>query len=873
MPQAIPAAIGFLASGTAAAVVTRIAISVGLSVLSSKLFGPKIAENNALNAIQVTSRDTLAWRTMVYGQAKVSGPVRYNNLSGTNNEDLWFVVPMCDGQSDDIVSVFLDGDEIPKADIDWTAGEGSNEGTGSGEVSTSAFQGSNGEKAVRIYYYLGHDDQPVSSQLDAAFGEIDSNFRLRGASHAVFRLRYNENTEEIWQKLGQPQTLAIVMKGRRVYDPRLDSTNGGSGLHRYTDSTTWEWSDNSALCLAHYLMVEMGVASATGIDWTACADAADDCDVLVAVPTASTEKRFTCNGALSHGQTHKQNLDALLSSMDGRLSYAGGVYKMRASVWEASSVSLNEDNIAGGPDGSGPGLVVRGSAPRSDRFNTVKPIFVDPDQNYEQVDAPQVSSATYVTRDGGKVLDFDLLLPCTNSVTMAQRVGKRILNRGNAQQLVEYPANSIGAKVAIGDVLDLTIAELSWSAKTFRCINWQELVSDDYPLLLREDVAANYDDPLEGEYGSSDWNAVTAPADVVPPPSTLGAASVSYGIQLSWVNPATTEFAFIDVYESSTDQWSAAVKIASTRADSLLVAHSSGETRYYWIRARRYNGDLSDRFPNSDTSTITSTASGDATPVQLAGAMLSDAVYSTDAEVSYRLASTGEEQSYEGDGGTHADIGDWLLEGSNSDYECRLTVNSGDNPTGSSLATWLALSTTRTWTLSDTSEGDGAESNDCTIEIRDQASGDVLASKNLTMSADRQAPALTLSGGSYNAFNFGANARVDIKVDDDGNVYRRNNLGSYSQIAAGSDWIRPASSAPGAYEVRYTNATGDTGDLAGTVAEDTWHPLTTSDFAVWIVTTGVDSVSATFDIEIRNGNSGGADESTSYTLSATREDI
>lgn len=839
MPGAIAGAIkigaAILTGGGALAAVSRIGLSIGLSVLTSKLFGPKIAENNALAAISITTRDTLAWRTMVYGQAKTSGPIRYNNLSGLNNEDLWFVVPMCDGQSDDIVSVYLDGDAIPKADIDWTAGEGSSDGTGTGEVSTSTFLGTDNEKAVRIYYYLGSDDQPVCGPLDSTFADIDSNFRLRGVSHCVFRLRYNEKTEEIWQRLGQPQNLAVVYKGRRVYDPRLDSTNGGSGLHRYTDASTWEWSDNPALCLAHYLIVEMGVDAATGIDWTACSDAADDCDALVAIPTSSTEKRFTCNGVLSHGATHKENLDAILSSMDGSLSYAQGVYKMRASVWEASSVSLNEDNIAGGPNGEGPGLVVRGSAPRSDRFNTVKPIFIDPDQNYEQVDAPQVTSAAYVTRDGGRSIDFDLLLPMTNTSTMAQRIANRVLDRGNAQTIAEYPANSIGLKVAIGDVVDLTIDELSWSAKTFRCINWSRTANDDYPLLLREDVAANYDDPLEGEYGSDNWNAVTPPADVVPPPSMLSAASVSYGIQLSWSNPANTEFDLIDIYESSTSAWSGATKIASVDADTYNVPLASGEARFYWIRARRYNGDVSTRYPDSDTSTITATSSGDAVPVQLAGAMLSDDPYETTAEVSYRLASTGEEQSYEGDGGTHADIADWLLSGAAGDYDVRLTVNSGTNPTGDSVATWLALSSTRTWTLTDATEGGGEISNDCTVEVRLNSSGDILASANVTMSVNNQAPAVSLSGttGAPNtAFDFALSpdtADGAWTFNSDGTVDRTVGA-TVTQFKPSSEWIIP-NSPTATYYIRAQNNAGSNPDTGP--ALNTWHALTSDRSWAW----------------------------------------
>ena len=58
---------------------------------------------------------------------------------------------------------------------------------------------------------------------------------------------------------------SLEVKGMLVYDPRLDSTNGGSGSHRLATPSTWEWSDNPALCFADFKMSTRygaGVASA-----------------------------------------------------------------------------------------------------------------------------------------------------------------------------------------------------------------------------------------------------------------------------------------------------------------------------------------------------------------------------------------------------------------------------------------------------------------------------------------------------------------------------------------------------------------------------------------------------------------------------------
>ena len=139
----------------------RIALSVGLSILGSKLFGPKIPNlARGLSGISVTTRSTLEYHKIVYGRAMVSGPICYNNLSGTNDEYLWFVIPLCLGESTAIEEVWFDGDQFLAADIDWSTAS-SPEGSGTGIVTTSGWSGTDSpqSRAVRLRWALGHPNQ------------------------------------------------------------------------------------------------------------------------------------------------------------------------------------------------------------------------------------------------------------------------------------------------------------------------------------------------------------------------------------------------------------------------------------------------------------------------------------------------------------------------------------------------------------------------------------------------------------------------------------------------------------------------------------------------------------------------------------------
>lgn len=253
------ALIGTIATGAGpGAFVARVGATALLSTLTSELFGPKVPQGTGLSAQQVTTQGKLEYRKIVYGETLVSGPVVFDGSEGVGLQNLWYVIPLCQGESDSIQSVWLDNEEIPVADIDWTPGVGSGTGSGTGEVSTAKWIGENDTPAVHIWWRLGYANQPVLTPLGQAFPEITTNFRGRGITYLVIKMVRNADTAKIWEA-GEPRNIAAVVRGRKVYDPRLDDTNGGVGSHRINDPSTWEWSDNPVLHVSDYLRNEMGV--------------------------------------------------------------------------------------------------------------------------------------------------------------------------------------------------------------------------------------------------------------------------------------------------------------------------------------------------------------------------------------------------------------------------------------------------------------------------------------------------------------------------------------------------------------------------------------------------------------------------------------
>lgn len=74
--------------------------------------------------------------------------------------------------------------------------------------------------------------------------------------------------------------LSARLWGRRLYDPRKDTTAGGSGAHRLADPATWEWSDNPSLATADWLASSV-YGAGEPVDWSSVPAAANANDALV----------------------------------------------------------------------------------------------------------------------------------------------------------------------------------------------------------------------------------------------------------------------------------------------------------------------------------------------------------------------------------------------------------------------------------------------------------------------------------------------------------------------------------------------------------------------------------------------------------------
>lgn len=249
----------------------------------------------------------------------------------------------------------------------------------------------------------------------------------------------------------------------KCYDPRLDSTRaGGSGTHRVNDEDTWAWSENPALHAGTYTYGRyqngkkvMGIGQPDeGIDWTAVAAWANDCD-------ANDWKIF---GRIFEPADRWANLKDICAAGGAKPIFSGGLISFDWSRPRVALATITEADL-------GTGRISKVSAKGySERKNTLIPKYTDPDSNWEQVSAGPVSVAAYVTADGEERREewpFNLV----KDVDQAAQLARYVIEDSREQQPITLPLLPHWRRVRPGEAYDLDIPSLRFNGQLAVVLN------------------------------------------------------------------------------------------------------------------------------------------------------------------------------------------------------------------------------------------------------------------------------------------------------------------------------------------------------------------------------------------------------------------
>jgi len=538
--MAIAAVAGLASLGGAAlaGVVTSFAVGVGYFALGasmsavSRALAPKPNLGVRMRGISQSTRNPAGSRKIIYGQIRAGGQVVFIDNSGDDNEFLHLVIAFATHEIESLEEFWFNDNKV------WDGGTYQDDwGT---YVTITTFDGS---------------QTAADSSLVADSSNWTSNHILNGIAYAHFKMQWD--ADKFPQ--GVPNISAVI-KGKKVYDPRKDSTSSvydsglGVSTHRSNDSTTWQYSTNPALCIRDYLVdSKYGLGEDSSlIDLTALDSAADLCDEQVNLDPSGTQDRYQANGVIDTANAIKDNIEQLLSAMGGRLTYSSGKYYIDGAEYKTPTVTFTEADCI-------TDIQTQTRQSRRNIYNGVKGIFVSEEKNYKVMDYPAQISSTYATEDGDPIY-LDMPLPFVTNNTQAQRLAKIALLKSRQQVIINMAVNLKGLQVKVGDTIKVTNERLGYSEKVFDVIDYGLAINGEGSLGVNlqciETASAVYDwttgdqeDFLAGgELDLYDGRTVdNVTGFTLTEDSLLGPdGSLKSSVILNWTAP---DDAFVDFYK------------------------------------------------------------------------------------------------------------------------------------------------------------------------------------------------------------------------------------------------------------------------------------------------------------------------------------
>jgi len=529
-------------------------------------FGENLTEQTN-RGVLVNKFNANAHIPIVYGTRKVGGNVVFLETSGTDNQYLYMAIVLSEGEVNDITAIFINDNQVT-----WSGDIADNTQITVGSGDANFFSGSS---LITCEPHFGSDSQTASSLL-STLSSWTSNHRLRGLCYLAIRFEWNQD------KFGSLPTVQAVVQGKKVYNPNLDSTvTGGSGSHRADTSSTWEYSDNPILQLLDYLRNDrfgMGIANSyfdsNFADWQT---ATDVCDANITPYSGASQIDLMDSHTVV--DTSKKAIDNVKEFVRGSRSYlnfSGGIYNILVETTSSASITLTEDNIIGG--------ISVNSKNKNSRYNRVIVNFTNPEKNYQSdtvqfppVDETGLASAdqhaTMKTADGGLLLEGRFDFPMFTSPYQAQEMAEIILRRSRSSLDISLTADATALDLAVGDVVNITHATPSFSAKAFRIQGMN--VNSDHTVALQcsEHQDSFYTFGTQQEVASIPTTTLPNPFVIQPP------ASVTLSDQLIEYNDGTVIVALDITVGASPDNFIDFYQVEyklSTDSDFIIYAQGSG---------------------------------------------------------------------------------------------------------------------------------------------------------------------------------------------------------------------------------------------------------------------------------------------------------
>lgn len=357
--------------------------------------------------LRVNTRSTSELLPVVYGQIRLGGNLVFIEPAGANNDDLWIVQNLAEGECDSIAQVDS-VDQVFLAEKIYTDYGGN----------------------VSYTFYGGSSSQTADAALTAAIEKWDDNQHY--TCYVVYKLSFDK---DYFQNMPE---LVLLLKGLKLFD--------------FRDSST-AWSDNPVLALYDFMRSARygrGFA-ASKFDIASWTSAANYCDT----------KGWTINMAINQNDGIEDIQDAIKALFRGNLNWWDGKWYLRYADlnFESSVMTLNDEHIVQGDDGI---AAIKMSQPG--RFNVpdgLRVRFIDADKEYVE--------DSVIIGDPLGVVEEVTLMGQTNREKAGQ-IGTYMLERWILDRGISLQARDDALQLEPHDVVTLNTTALSISSQLMRVV-------------------------------------------------------------------------------------------------------------------------------------------------------------------------------------------------------------------------------------------------------------------------------------------------------------------------------------------------------------------------------------------------------------------
>ncbi len=493
------------ASAATAVALAQMTFGLGANLLASAI-GRGMAAKPKINVqFDVDFGDDTPL-SFIAGDYVTAGKLKYMGTWGKNNRYVTQVFEISALPITGLDSAWF-GDEV--GDIRWTS-PATEQGQLMGFPIKNFSEGSNKERDRAWIKVVNGSQTATDPFLTKVFG-TDKDYPWtsamvgRGKAYVILTWYYDP------EAMTSVPTALFKPAPAPMYDPRKDSTAGGSGAHRWGDRATYEATRNPAIIAYNITRgIYFGQEWLFGgrnlpawrlprAEWFAAMNA---CDATVAIK-GGTEPAFRCGMQITVDMTAADVLEEIGRAANMRFAEVGGRLKPIVGLPGAAAFAFTDESI----------LITEGQSYKpfnglGETFNALSATYPEPAEKWSSKDAPEYIDADGTASDGGRYLPTSLSYPAAPFRLQVQRLMRAQMRDYRRMRVHQFhlPPEAYALEPLV-DMVSWTSARNGYANKLFVVEQVDPTPGMNVLVTLREVDPGDYD-------WSSEWQA---PVTVIPP--------------------------------------------------------------------------------------------------------------------------------------------------------------------------------------------------------------------------------------------------------------------------------------------------------------------------------------------------------------------